>query len=56
MGLTLYSIIMLLTPLNYHVMENMMENGAFAPIQQMLLLHYIFKSIQNFTEFFKIFV
>ena len=32
-GLTFYSIIM---PLKYHVFENIMENGAFAPKEQML--------------------
>ena len=31
--LTLYSII---TPLKYHVFENIMEKGAFAPLEQML--------------------
>ena len=36
--LTLYSII---TPLKYHIFENIMENGAF--------IHNIFKSIQNVT-------
>ena len=30
---TLYSI---LTPLKFHVFENIMENGAFAPLEQML--------------------
>ena len=25
-----------LTPLKYHVFENIMENGAFAPTEQML--------------------
>ena len=25
-----------LTPLKYHVFENIMENGAFAPLEQML--------------------
>ena len=39
--LTLYFI---MTPLKYHVFENIMENGAFAP-----KLHIIFKSIQNLT-------
>ena len=34
--LTLYSIMVLLTPLKYHVFENIMENGAFAPKEQML--------------------
>ena len=31
-----------------------MENGAFAPVEQMLRFHIIniFKSIQNFTEYF----
>ena len=35
--LTLYSIIMpFFTPLKYNVFENIMENGAFAPLEQML--------------------
>ena len=35
-ALTLHSIIALLTPLKYHVFENIMENEAFAPKEQML--------------------
>ena len=34
-----------LTPLIYHVFENIMEYGAS-------IFHYIFKSIQNFTYIF----
>ena len=34
--LTFYSIIMLFDILKYHVFENIMENGAFAPKEQML--------------------
>ena len=30
---TLYSIIM---PLKYHIFENILENGAFTPLEQML--------------------
>ena len=30
----------------YHVFENIMENGAFAPLDN---FHNILKSIQNFT-------
>ena len=39
-------------PLNYHVFENIMKNGAFAHFEQMLIFfHYYnnFKSIQNLT-------
>ena len=43
----------LLTPLKYHVFENIMENGAFALKEQMLHFHNIFKSIQTSTEFFQ---
>ena len=32
-SLTIYSIVM---PLKFHVFENIMENGAFAPKEQML--------------------
>ena len=34
--LTHYSIITPLMPLKYHVFENIMENGAFALLEQML--------------------
>ena len=34
--LSLYSIKRLLTPLKYRVFENIMENGAFALLEQML--------------------
>ena len=44
--LTLYSLI---TPLKYHVFENIMENGAFAPCS---IFHNIFKSIPNTTLIF----
>ena len=30
-------------------MKNIMENGAFAPKEQMLHFHNIFKSIQKLT-------
>ena len=33
---TIYSIITPLTPLKYHVFENIMENGAFTPKDQKL--------------------
>ena len=36
-NITPYSIITLLMPLKYHVFENIMENGAFALLEQMLL-------------------
>ena len=39
----------ILTPLKHHEFRNIIENGAFAPKEQMLHLHNIFKSIQNFT-------
>ena len=38
--LTLYPI---MTPLKYHVFENFMENGAFAPKEQMLHFPYFQK-------------
>ena len=38
-------------PLKYHVFENTMENGAFAPNEQCSIFH-IFKSIQNLTLIF----
>ena len=47
--LTLYSIISLLRTLKYHVFEIIMENGAFALVEQMLHFHNIFKSITNLT-------
>ena len=34
---TLYSIITVFAPLKYHVFESIMENGAFAHLEQMLL-------------------
>ena len=40
--LTLYSII---TPLKYHVFENIMENGAFALLEQMLHFFIIFSKV-----------
>ena len=48
-------------PLKYHVFENIMENGAFALLEQMLhfpqkrkcsIFHIIFKSIQTLTSIF----
>ena len=36
----------LLTPLKYHVFENIMENGAFAPKEQ--ILHIIYHHNQIF--------
>ena len=44
---TFYSIITPLAPLKYPIFENIMENGAFAPLEQMLNFQNIFKSIQN---------
>ena len=41
-----------MTPFKYHVFENIMENGAFALLEQMIHFHIIFKSIQNFTWIF----
>ena len=50
MHLTLYSII---TPLKYHVYENIVENGAFALLEQMLHFPlYFHVSIQNLTYIF----
>ena len=48
-ALILHSIKVPMTPLKYHEFENTMENGAFAPLEQMLHFHNIFKSIQNFN-------
>ena len=36
-------------PLRSHVFENIMENGAFALLEQMLHFQNIFKSIQALT-------
>ena len=41
--------------LKYHIFENIMENGAFALLEQMLHFHNIFKSIQTKLQFFLIF-
>ena len=38
--------------MKYHVLEYIMENGAFALLEQMLDLHNIFKNIQNIIDFF----
>ena len=38
-----------MTPLKYHVFEIIMEDGAFALLEQILNFHNIFKSFQNFT-------
>ena len=35
-------------PLKY-IFEHIMENGAFAPLEQMLHFFNIFKSMKNFT-------
>ena len=43
--LILYSII---RPLKYHVIENIIENGAFAPKEQMLHFPYF----QNYLKLF----
>ena len=50
--LTLHSII---TPLKYHVYENVMENGAFALSEQMLHFPSIIFS-KVFKTLFKIFL
>ena len=44
-----FSFNRLLPPLKYRVRENIMENGAFALLEQMLLFLKIFISIQNLT-------
>ena len=52
--LTLSSII---TPLKYHVFENIMENGAFASEEQMLHFPYYFQKYSklNLNIFFNFF-
>ena len=47
MILSLFSI--LITPLKYHVFENIMENEAFAHLEQMLHFPYYFQKYQNVT-------
>ena len=59
-SLTQYSIVTLFNAfeISYNMIiyhENIMENGAFAPKEQMLLFHNIFKSIQNLIFFSLIF-
>ena len=53
--LTLYSIISLLRTLKYHVFEIIMENGAFALVEQMLHFPYYFQKYSklnlSFFEF-----
>ena len=49
--LTLYSIIMPLALLKYHVFENIMENGAFALLEQMLLFPQYFQKYSKFNFF-----
>ena len=44
---TLYSIITPLTPLKYHVFENIMENGAFAHFKSLLKFFLIFLMSKN---------
>ena len=44
-----------MTPLKYYVFGNIIGNGAFAPLQQMLHFHNIFKSSQKFTYIFLVF-
>ena len=44
--LTIYSM---MVPLKYCVFENIMENGAFALLEQMLHFHNIFKGNHNLT-------
>ena len=39
-------------PLKYHVFEFIVENGAFALLEQMLHFLDTFKSIRNLTKFF----
>ena len=41
--------------LKYNIFENIMENGAFALLEQMLHFSYIFKSVQNLCKCFLIF-
>ena len=48
--LTLYSIKM---PLKYHVFENIIENGAFALLEQMLQFSILFSKVFK-TIFFNV--
>ena len=41
--------------MKYHVFENIMENGAFALLEQMLYFHIFFSKVFNFLEFFNVF-
>ena len=47
-----------LTPLKYHAFENIMENGAFALLEQMLNFHYYFRKYSKleFLNFFSCFL
>ena len=45
----LYSIITHFDTLKISHIENIMENGAFALLEQMLIFQNIFKSIRNLT-------
>ena len=47
--LTIYSIITPFDAFETHVFENIMENGALALLEQMSIVHNIFKNIQNLT-------
>ena len=42
----------LLTPLKYHVFENIMENGAFALLEQMLHFPLYFQKCSNLNLIF----
>ena len=41
-----------LTPLKYHVVENIMKNEAFAHLSKCSIFLNIFNNIQNLTYFF----
>ena len=47
--LTLYSI---MTPLKYHIFENILENGAFALLEQMLHFPLYFQKISKLKLYF----
>ena len=56
--ISIFPMIVLFMPLKYHVFENLMENGAFALLEQMLLFTIIFSKVSKtnikiFLNFFQ---